>query len=458
MLEHWSATQDAQVNRRTFLAQVAVGSGALSLPSLLQQQLQAATAPRQHDKSLILLWQDGGPSHFETFDPKPNAPAEYRGELGTIETSLPGIRFCEILPRLAAIAHKFTVIRSLHLPTSGHVSASHTFITGQPTVAEEGPLRHPDLGAVIHKIRSSHDSRLPQYVALRDAYAPGLHRGGPAYLGSAAGPFVAARDQSSQYHVENLRLNENVSLSRFGSRMLLRNSLDQIHRLSDSAGQMSALDQFHQRASDLLSTPEAAQAFDLTQESSPTHERYGRHTAGQQALLARRLVEAGVSVVAARFSPDGRGDEDRSGAGWDDHAVHGNIFKIMRRRGPQFDQAVSALIEDLERRGLSHRVLLVVAGEFGRTPKINYVEGNPGRDHWGPAGCALVYGGGLRMGQVIGATNSKGEFPVQSPVTPQDLLATIYRTLGISLRHEFLDFAGRPIPILPFGRPIPELA
>lgn len=167
--------------------------------------------------------------------------------------------------------------------------------------------------------------------------------------------------------------------------------------------------------------------------------------------------ESGVSVVAVRFSPDGRRDGDKSGAGWDDHAVHGNIFKIMRRRGPQFDQAVSALIEDLESRGLDRQVLLVVAGEFGRTPKISYVEGVPGRDHWGPAGCVLLYGGSMRMGQVIGATNRRGEFPTHRPLKPQDVLASIYQFLGVDARHEFVDFTGRPLPILPYGEPIREL-
>ena len=457
MSDNVSARPVALEDRRRFLWRTCLGLGGVSIPNILRLQAGAAVESSRREVSLILLWQDGGPSHFETFDPKPDAPSEYRGELGSIATSLPGVRFCEILPRLAGIAQKFSVVRSLHLPTSGHVSASRTFVTGQPTVLEEGPVKYPDVGAIIHRIRSSETMRLPQYVALRDAYASGLHRGGPAYLGSAAGPFVAMRDERSEYRVENLRLDHAVASNRFGTRMTLRNSLDQLRPEFDTSGQMSAFDQFHQRASDLLSTSEAVRAFDLAREPDHLRDRYGRHTAGQQALLARRLVEAGVSVVAARFSPDGRGDEDRSGAGWDDHAVHGNIFKIMRRRGPQFDQAVSALIEDLEERGLTKRVLVVVAGEFGRTPRINYVDGNPGRDHWGPAGCALVYGGGLRMGQAVGATNSKGEFPIQSPASSQDFLATIYRSLGIDPSREFFDFAGRPIPILPFGRPIPEL-
>ena len=186
-------------------------------------------------------------------------------------------------------------------------------------------------------------------------------------------------------------------------------------------------------------------------------ERYGLTTSGQQTLLARRLVEAGVGVVAVRFSPDGRGDGDRSGIGWDDHAVHGNIFDVMRRRGPQFDQSVSALIEDLSERGLDDKVLVVLAGEFGRTPRVSNFRGTPGREHWGPAGCVLVYGGGLRMGQVIGATTTNGEVPKERPLKTQDVLATIYHTLGIDTREEFFNAAGRPIPILSTGEPVREL-
>lgn len=456
-------------NRRGFLRQALGGIGALSLPNILRLRAEAATRPAPDDTSLILLWQDGGPSHFETFDPKPDAPAEYRGELRAIPTTLPGVHFCEILPRLARMAHQFTVIRSLHQASSHHVSGTHTFITGYYDTGQDpfsGPPPYPDLGAVIHRMRSGQEGRLPNYVALDK----GLSRGGTAYLGRAYGPFAVDNDNDPSrpnFKVKNLQLQEGISAPRFRERMDLLGALDSMRREIDSAaqsGQMQDMDRFHQRAYNLLNSPAASRAFDFQREEPRLRERYGLHVAGQQALLARRLVEAGVSVVAVRFSPDGRGDGDRSGAGWDDHAVHGNIFQIMKRRGPQFDQAVSALIEDLGNRGLDRRVLVVVAGEFGRTPKISYANTEllptvygPGRDHWGAAGCALVYGGGLRMGQVIGATNRRGEYPVQRPLKPQDLLATIYQHMGIDTRHEFLNFAGRPIPILPYGEPIREL-
>jgi hypothetical protein len=248
-----------------------------------------------------------------------------------------------------------------------------------------------------------------------------------------------------------------LSNERLSVRRSLLEDLDGLRRDVDGSGLMAAVDRYQERAYSLLTSPAASRAFDLRLEDDRVRDRYGRHTAGQQALLARRLVEAGVGVVAVRFSPDGRGDNDKSFIGWDDHPVHGNIFEIMKRRLPQFDQALSTLIEDIESRGLERDVLVVVAGEFGRTPRISHVDGHPGRDHWGPAGCALVYGGGLRMGQVIGATNRRGEHPVERALRPQDLLATVYHTLGVDPHHEFSDLHGRPFPILPYGKPIAEL-
>ncbi|RPI75407.1 MAG: DUF1501 domain-containing protein, partial [Planctomycetaceae bacterium] len=218
-----------------------------------------------------------------------------------------------------------------------------------------------------------------------------------------------------------------------------------------------ALGGFHQQAIDLLIGGGGARAFDFSREKPEVRERYGQHLSGQQCLLARRLVEAGVGMVAIRYSPDGRGDYDKTMIGWDDHAVHGNIFEIMRTRGPQFDQSVSALIEDLDERGMHDDVMVVLVGEFGRTPRIHVHKGCPGREHWGPAGCALVYGGGLQMGQIVGSTNDKGEHPKDRPLTYQSLLATIYRSLGINPQHTFINEAGRPVPILDSGEPIREL-
>ncbi|MEX2286423.1 MAG: DUF1501 domain-containing protein [Planctomycetaceae bacterium] len=475
------------LSRRAFLRSALLGTGLLSLPQILQWQARAAMTPRAKKRSLILLWQDGGPSHFETFDPKPDAPSEYRGELGAIPTSLPGVFYCEVLPRLAQLAHRTCVIRSLHQPSSDHVVGSHNVLTGWDGETEGSKSRYPDLGAVISRMRSgaeeadislgaSTDPRLakgmrgtggrlpawpdrnalPRYIDI----GAGLHRGGPAFLGPIDGPFQVAGDPSKPNFVI-----QNLQSSSDPQGLLARQTmLERLDRLNSNVPtgtaafeQLRALEGFRQQAFDLLSGGGAARAFDLSREMPEVRQRYGLHLAGQQCLLARRLVESGVAMVGIRFSPDGRGDYDRTMIGWDDHAVHGNIFEIMRQRGPQFDQSVSALIEDLEERGMQDDVLLVVIGEFGRTPRIHIHNGCPGREHWGPAGCALVYGGGLARGQVVGSTNDKGEHPHERPLTYQSLLATIYIAMGINPAHTFINQAGRPVPILPTGEPIAEL-
>ncbi|MFM2094759.1 MAG: hypothetical protein RIS70_1883 [Planctomycetota bacterium] len=476
-----------ELSRRALFRSVVCGAGCLSLPLVLQLQSVAAPNHSNKKRSLILLWQDGGPSHFETFDPKPDAPSEYRGEMAAIQTSLPGISYCEVLPRLAQLAHLTTVIRSLHQPSSDHVVGSHNVLTGWYDQTSGGRSRYPDLASVISHMRSgaedaettlgaSTDPRIARGMravtkrataADRSADLPryidigmGLHRGGPAFLGPVDGPFQVAGDPAKPgFTIQNLEASS--SIDRLRSRAEILASLDRLNGsapslLQDEAS-FRALDGFRRQALELVTGGAAARAFDLSREPIAHRERYGFHLAGQQCLLARRLVEAGVGVVAVRFSPDGRGDYDRTMIGWDDHAVHGNIFTIMRQRGPQFDQSVSALIEDLEQRGMRDEVLVVVAGEFGRTPRVHVHKGCPGREHWGPAGCALVYGGGFAMGQVVGSTNSLGETPQDRPVTYQDLLATIYESLGIPLSQTFVNETGRPVPLLPAGQPIAEL-
>jgi hypothetical protein len=471
------------LSRRGLLRAALSGAGMLSLPELMQWQALAATGGKK--RSLILLWQDGGPSHFETFDPKPYAPSDYRGELEAIPTTLPGVAYCEVLPRLARLAHRTSIIRSLHQPSSDHVVGSHNVLTGWDDQTFQGKSRYPDLGSVISRMHSgiedpeialgaSTDPRLargmkrdkrisspernslPRYIDI----GGGLHRGGSAFLGPVYSAFQVAGDPSKPgfvvQNVQSARTN-----SRFQSRLEM---LARIDRLDDAISpeaeaydQLRAQGGFHQQAIDLLTGGGASRAFDLSRERPEARIRYGEHLAGQQCLLARRLVEAGVTVVAIRFSPDGRGDYDRTMIGWDDHAVHGNIFEIMRKRGPQFDQSVSALIEDLDERGMHDDVLVVLVGEFGRTPRVNVHKGCPGREHWGPAGCALVYGGGLQMGQVVGSTNDKGEHPHERPLLYQDLLWTVYRSLSINPEHTFINEAGRPVPILATGEAISEL-
>lgn len=473
----------ADLSRRALLRAALVGGGLFTLPRWLEGRAAAGVAERK--RSLILLWQDGGPTHFETFDPKPEAPAEYRGELDAIPTTLPGVAYCEVLPRLAKLAHRTAVIRSLHQPSSDHVVGSHNVLTGWNDQTFQGRSRFPDLGSVISRMRSgveeaevalgaSTDPRLARGMkGARRATAPtrselphyvdiggGLHRGGPAFLGPVYSPFQVAGDPSKPgFVVQNVQTGG--AGGRLQDRLDMLTDLDRLGLGVDPRAavfdRLQAAEGFRQQAIDLLTGGGAARAFDLSREAPATRERYGRHLAGHQCLLARRLVEAGVGMVAIRFSPDGRGDYDRTMIGWDDHAVHGNIFEIMRHRGPQFDQSVSALIEDLEDRGLHDEVLVAVVGEFGRTPRVHVHKGCPGREHWGPAGCALLYGGGLKMGQVVGSTNAKGEHPHERPLTYQGLLATLYRAMGINPSHTFLNEAGRPVPILDSGEPIAEL-
>lgn len=468
-----------ELSRRALFRQVLGAGGVASLPFWLQLRAAAANPAAERRRSLILLWQDGGPSHFETFDPKPDAPAEIRGELGAIRTTLPGVAYCEVLPRLARLAHRTSVIRSLHQSSSDHVVGSHNVLTGWEDATLQGKSRFPDLACVINRMRSGEQAALRAVTDPRrlmagkqaiSAGSPsslqyvdiggGLHRGGPAFLGSVSGPFQVMGDPSKPaFSVQNLQALE--AGPRFQNRLSLLKSTDsrQAAPPPDTAGfaQVGAVAGFRRQAIDLISGAGTAKAFDLSREAEATRERYGSHLAGRQCLLARRLVEAGVGVVAVRFSPDGRGDYDRTMIGWDDHAVHGNIFDIMRRRGPQFDQALSALIEDLEDRGMDEDVLVVVVGEFGRTPRIHVHRGCPGREHWGQAGCALVFGGGLKMGQVIGATSERGEHPSERAVGYPDLLATIYHAMGVDSTRTLLDPAGRPVPILPAGEPIREL-
>ena len=471
------------LSRRSVLAAAVTGAGSLGLLPEFSNRTVAASATKTKRRSLILLWQDGGPSHFETFDPKPFAPAEYRGELGAIPTTLPDVAYCEVLPRLAQLADRTSIIRSLHQPSSGHVVGSHNVLTGRYNETSGGKSRYPDVASVISRMRQMAESSklkigkstdprlalgmagpkgrnadpnsLPSYTAINQ----GLHRGGPAFLGPLHSAFQVAGDPAKPgFVVQNLQ--SIGSAVRFHERQQMLAQLDLSGPLQRNITSelLQAYDGFQQQAVELLSGSGATRAFDLSREPAHVHDRYGRHLAGQQCLLTRRLVEAGVGVVAVRFAPDGRGDYDRTMIGWDDHAVHGNIFTIMRKRGPQFDQAVSTLVKDLEVRGLQDDVLLVVVGEFGRTPRIHVHKGCPGREHWGPAGCALLYGGGLNMGQVVGSTNAKGERPHDGPVSYQDLLATIYHAVGVNPNHTIVNHLGRPVPILEDGEPISELA
>jgi hypothetical protein len=429
------------------------GAAGLGLSDLLRagSRADSNSAAAPSEKSLIVLWLWGGPSHMETFDLKPEAPSEYRGEFRPIRTKVSGIDISEHLPNLAGLADKLAIVRSLSHDSPGHVSSTHTMLSGYPGEPLEAPPfqpRHPDVWAVASKTLGQDRAGVPTHVAL-----PRIRYNGSAYLGGGLEPFVVSADPAAAgFAVANLSLNA-VTSERFSKRMTLLAQFDHLRRELDSRGTMCSMDAFDQKAVSLLTGSAARDAFDIEREDPKTRDRYGRHTIGQQCLLARRLVEAGVRLVTVDF-PCVPGQKAFS---WDDHASVWNIFEQMKIRLPVLDQIVSALVQDIHDRGLQDRVLLAVMGEMSHTPRLSNFQGQPGREHWARSMSVLLSGGGMQMGQVVGSTNSTGEEPHTRPLAPNDLLATWYKYLGIPVDLHVNDFAGRPTPIVPHGKPIDEL-
>jgi hypothetical protein len=457
--------------RRAFLQTGLAGFATLSLPGILrlqsQNRLQASEGNSRDKTAVIMVWQPGGCSHIETYDPKPNAGSEYSGPFGTISTKVPGLQFCELIPRQAAIADKFTVLRSMRQTAGGHPAGSMQLLSGDPDTRDKPKPRYPDWMTVANYMRAQAGPRqnpLPAYVGIN----PPLEYNGPAYLGDAYSPFVVSGNPDlPTFTVPNIGLTDANEVRRLGRRSSLRQNLDTLERAFDQQRELAALDEFETQAMTLLTSPKTKEAFDLTREDARTRERYGRNSWGQQLLLARRLVEAGVDVVTTSLSGPLCGRVNN----WDDHAVNHHVFDAMRFRAAAYDQAVSTLIEDIYERGLDKRVLVVVTGEFGRTPKISYAASTgagdasapagtmqPGRDHWPRAFSNIWAGGGIQTGRVIGATDKRGEDSVERICGPGDFLATIYHHLGIDAAKTLIrDFNGRPTPIVDHGKPIPEL-
>lgn len=453
-----------QLSRRSFLQAGALGLGGLALGEIFRlQALAGMDQPAEPDTAVILLWLPGGPPHLETYDMKPDAPAEYRGEFRPIPTVLPGLSVCEHLPRHAAIADKYNIVRSIAHEFADHGGGHKRFLTGRFPASPVGFVNDaPAVGSIVAKERENWDFGLPNYVAGMDNGRQGVDvfSFGAAYLGQAVTPFTVPGDPSQPtFRVNDLGLPAEMA-DRLDDRVRLRNGFDQVRRSLDLSGAMGALDAFDRRALSLLTSDTARRAFDLNAEDPRLRERYGMHAWGQRALLARRLVEAGCSFVTMVLEnpvPPGQAFPPGVIYNWDSHAVNGHIFDDARFRLPIYDQAVTALIEDLYARGLDQRVMLIVTGEFGRTPHITYDKGRPGRDHWPSAMSLLICGGGMRTGQVVGSTNGRGEHPKDRPLSPNDLWATVYRHLGIDPEKTYPDHSGRPLPILPFGAPISEL-
>ncbi len=410
------------------------------------------------DTSVILIWLQGGPGHMETYDMKPDAPIEYRGECRPISTVVPGMDVCELLPLHAKVADRFNIIRSISHGFANHAGGAGRFLSGFNPLRPLDPLaQFPCLGPVVSKmLEGKRDPAMPRYVGS----ATNVYGGGAAELGPAYLPFVVGADPNADnFKVNNLSLAANMR-DRLGDRNTLLSAFDGIRRNIDQSGVMDSIDKYNQQAVELLTSDRARDAFDITQESKEVRDRYGRHKWGQRALLARRLVEAGTSFVTMQMQnpgiPGGIGN-------WDIHAVNGHLFDDARARLPVFDRAIAALIEDIHERGLDKKVMVIVTGEFGRTPRINPQKGTsskviqPGRDHYPAAMSVLVSGGGMQTGQVIGSTTSKGERPRDRPLDPNDLLATVFRHLGIDHTKMTVDNSGRPVPLIPHGEPIREL-
>ena len=392
-------------------------------------------------KSCILIWMDGGPSHYETFDPKPTAPAEYRGEFNAITTRTPGMHLSEHMVRLAACSNKLAVVRSIRHDQGNHGAGNHYMMTGAPPRIPVGcgafVSFHPSLGSVTAKERGA-PAGLPAYFSM-----PSMSRsGGPNFLGARYAPFVVDDNpNSADFRVRDVALPAGLSDVRFGDRRDIRRDVDQMRRFADEAAgdPVTGFDQHTQQAYDLVTSPEAQAAFDINREPEHTRNAYGRSPLGQRALLARRLVEAGVPFITLY---DG---------GWDHHV---GVFDALRRRLPSWDATVAALIQDLDQRGLLETTMVIALGEFGRTPRINR---DAGRDHWSNAMSVLFAGGGTPGGQVVGATDVRGFAAVERVLSPENFASTVYRKLGIDPDKVLITPNGRPAHLVSDPTPIREL-
>jgi Protein of unknown function (DUF1501) len=390
-------------------------------------------------KSCILIWQAGGPSHLDTFDPKPGASADVRGEFKPIATSVPGLSISEVFPNLAKVMNKVTLIRSMTSPESDHDRAAHHMMTGyRPTPA----LIYPGYGSVLARTRESTRGMMPPFVAVPEAPL----FGSSGYLTPAYDPFTVSGDPNTPgFRVANLTPPDRLTLERLLRRRDMVRSLDDFAHDVAETPLTSSRDQFAQRAYSLLTSSAAQSAFKIQEEPEKVRDKYGRTTAGQACLLARRLVEAGVSFVTVN-------DRGSNQLGWDTHAQ--NFTTIKNTLAPPIDKGLSALLEDLSERGLLETTLVVMMGEFGRTPKINP---NAGRDHHGRANSVVLFGAGVPGGFVLGKTDAQGDSPIDRPVTPNDLASVLYHKLGVDPETKFDAPDGRPIRIVEEYNPPHEL-
>src|SRR5262245_15188744 len=428
-----------KVSRRNFLTVGALaGVGSLTLPDLLRlREARGEQKNYEHFKgtanSVIHIYLPGGMAHQESFDPKPYAPIEYRGEMGQVETKIPGEKFGDTLPKTAACADKLTVIRSMTHGEAAHERGTHNMFTGyRPSPA----LQFPSIGSVI-----SHEygprNNLPPYVCV-----PGQPNefAGTGYLSSSFAPFSLGSDPAQGgFKVRDLNLPGGIDDSRFTTRRNVLAAVNDYFQKKEKSDELAAMDTFYDRAYSLISSPEAREAFNIEAEPAAIRDEYGRNQAGARLLLARRLVAAGVRLVNLTYG------------GWD---MHNAIVQGFRGQMPAFDQAFSTLMTDLERTGLLKETLVMVSSEFGRTPKIN---GTAGRDHWPKVFSVVLAGGGIKPGSIYGLSNATASEPEDNPIGPEDLFYTLYNCMGIVGDKELMAPGDRPIEIIDGGKVRKEL-
>jgi hypothetical protein len=444
------------LSRRSFLQLGIAGMASVGLPQLLRAK--ADSGPRlgtTKDTSLILIWLDGGPSHMDLYDLKPAAPAEYRGIWKPIRTNVPGIEISELFPKQAKVADKFSIVRSLHHDTGDHFAGGHRMLTSKDlgVSGASTATKFPSIGSIVSRELGARRPGMPGYVAVPVASSIGLTPGyfGGHLLGVEHDPFQTGGDPNApNFQIQNLNLVPGLSIERLADRRSLSTQFDRVTRTANLAGKLEAIDQFGQKAFDFVCGPAARKAFDIDKEDPRLRDRYGRHNWGQSTLLARRLVESGATFVTVHFG------------GWDHHW---DLKAGMENYLPLVDSAVSSLFIDLDERGLLAKTLVVLCGEFSRTPRMNDggnggppgSKGTPGRDHWGNSMFCLLGGGGVKGGQIVGSTDRLGTAPNTRALVPANLHATVYEVLGIDPKLQLLDHSGRPVSVLDDPTPISEL-
>jgi len=440
-------------SRRSFLKLGVAGMASLGLGTIARARELSKNPGR--DTSVILIWLDGGPSHLDLYDMKPDAPAEYRGIWKPIATTVPGLQVTELFPLQAKVAHHFSLVRGLHHDTGDHFAGGHRMLTAKDmgVSGANTPLKFPSIGSIVHRELGARRPGVPGYIGLPHAASIGLSPGyfGGHFLGKQHDPFQPGGDpNAAQYKVQNLDLAGGLTMQRLEDRSSLMSAFDRMNREVDRSGTLEAMDRFDRSALDFVRSHQARVAFDIGREDPRLRDRYGRDTWGQSFLLARRLVEAGSTFVTVHLG------------GWDHHW---DLKSGMENYLPKVDAGVATLLEDLVDRGLLESTLVVLCGEFSRTPKMNDggnggppgSQGTPGRDHWGNAMFCFFAGGGVQGGRIVGSTDRLGERPKTRPATPSEIHATIYKVLGIDPHLSLVDPSGRPTPVLENPQPIEEL-